>query len=393
MGILEKIKEEFLSGKPIVLIDEERELEADFVYPAQMITDDIVEFMTKYGKGLFCLVGPQNELLRRGFFRLPSNYSANYFIPVDFPSTKLSTGIPAKERAITCQKLVDETLTISNFKYPGHVTLIGAIEFSKRKGHSESSIELLKMLGFKPYSVIIEILDEKGDSHNLQYIDEICERFNLAKLTIKQVWREYIKNNQLLKIKACANLPTKFGVFKVLSFDNNLDQQEHFALLKEYKGIPLVRIHSECVTGDCLNSLRCDCGSQLEKALKIIQEHGGILLYLRQEGRGIGLSWKISAYELQDSGIDTYDANIKLGFNPDERDYAIAVQMLKTLGITKIKLLTNNPDKANQLENYGIKVEERIPLIGEIQTHNIRYLKTKVMKFGHTISEITNVEG
>lgn len=396
MGILEKVREEFLKNKPIILVDEEREIEGDLVFPAQMITPEIVEFMTKYGKGLFCVVAPQDELLNRGFFKLPSNFGANYFIPVDYPSSRLSTGIPAKERAITCQKIANSSCKINDFKYPGHVTVIGAVEFSKRKGHSESSVELLKMTGFKPYSVIIEILDEEGDSHNLRYLEKLAKQFDLLIISIKDVWKEYIKHQQLLRVKAKANLPTKYGTFKIVSFDNFLDAKDHFALVKDYSGIPFVRIHSECVTGDCLNSLRCDCGSQLENALRFIQKEGGVILYLRQEGRDIGLSWKVNAYELQDNGLDTYEANVKLGFKPDERDYAIAVQMLKAMEIDRIRLLTNNPDKVKQLREYGIDVVEEVPITGNITKQNVNYLKTKAEKFGHliqNIKDIQNVEG
>lgn len=391
----EVIRKEFLQGKPIVLIDPEREMEADFVYPAELITPEIVEFMTRYGKGLFCVVGPEKELLERGFFRLPSNYGANYFIPVDFPSTRLSTGIPAYERAVTCNKLAEAKTTLSDYKYPGHVMLIGATSFSRRRGHSESSVELVRMAGFRPYSVIVEILDENGDSHNLDFAYEIGKRFGILVLTIPDVWREYIKRTQLVKVKARASFPTKFGMFEIVSFENELDFKEHFALVKKYTETPLVRIHSECVTGDCLSSFRCDCGSQLERALEMIQKHGGILLYLRQEGRGIGLTWKIAAYELQDKGLDTYDANVQLGFKPDERDYAVAAQMLKALGVNEVKLLTNNSDKVNQLGAYGITVKERIPIVGRINKHNLKYLRTKVERFGHSINvdALENMEG
>ncbi|ODN29924.1 GTP cyclohydrolase II [Fervidobacterium thailandense] len=391
---MEIVREQFLQGKPVILIDPEREVEADFVYPAELITPEIVEFVTKYGKGLFCVVGPESELMERGFFKLPSNYGANYFVPVDFPSTKLATGIPASERAVTCNKLADRNTILKDYKYPGHVILIGASSFSKRKGHSESSVELVRMAGFSPYSVIVEILDEKGDSHNLEYAYDIGKRFGLTVLTIPEVWWEYVRRVQLVTVKARAFFPTKFGTFEIVSFENELDFKEHFALVKKYWGVPLVRIHSECVTGDCLSSLRCDCGSQLERALEMIYASGGILLYLRQEGRGIGLAWKVAAYELQDKGIDTYDANVQLGFKPDERDYAIAAQMLKALGATEIKLLTNNPDKVTQLEAYGVVVRERVPLFGKLNKHNLRYIKTKVEKFAHKIDVSNlNVEG
>lgn len=388
------VREQFLQGKPVILIDPEREMEADFVYPAEIISPEIVEFVTKYGKGLFCAVGPETELLERGFFKLPSNYGANYFIPVDFPSTKLATGIPAIERAVTCNRLADCKTTLKDYKYPGHVILIGATSFSKRRGHSESSVELVKLAGFSPYSVIVEILDEEGNSHNIQYAYDIGKRFGLTVLTIPEVWREYVRREQLVTVKSRALLPTRFGTFQIVSFENKLDFKEHFALVKNYSGVPLVRIHSECVTGDCLGSLRCDCGSQLERAMKMLNENGGILLYLRQEGRGIGLTWKVAAYELQDMGIDTYDANIQLGFKPDEREYAVAAQMLKAMGVTEVKLLTNNTDKIAQLESYGIIVTERVPLLGMVTKHNLRYIKAKVERFSHMINfDNLNAEG
>ncbi|MFN3691752.1 MAG: GTP cyclohydrolase II, partial [Fervidobacterium sp.] len=311
-------------------------------------------------------------------------------------------GIPTHERAITCKKISDASTKLNDFRYPGHVTLIGAKDFWYRKGHSESSVELVKMLGFSPYSVIIEILDENGDSHNLDYVYKLARKNNLLILSIKDVWKEYVKNNNLLSIKSKATLPTEFGIFKIISFERsdttfnrdlanvkNFQQTiDDFALFKEFEGIPIVRVHSECVTGDCLNSLRCDCGSQLSTALRVLQKYGGVLLYLRQEGRGIGLEWKVKAYELQDKGFDTYDANVALGFRPDERDYAIAVQMLKALQIKKVRLLTNNPEKVKQLENYGIEVVERIPLYGNITKSNAEYIKTKVEKFGHLFDDV-----
>lgn len=391
-SIFMRVRNSFLNGKPIILVDEEREVEADLVFPAELITGNITEFMVRYGKGLFCTVGPHDELIKRGFFKLPSNYGANYFIPIDYPLEENSTGIPTYERALTCNSISDNSKWANQFKYPGHVTLIGAIDFSKRKGHSESSVELLKICDFKPYSAIVEILDESGDSHNFHYIDELSKQFDLIKITIRDVWKEYIKNEQLINIVSRAKLPTDYGEFEIISFDNRLDYKEHFALVKEWHdGTPLVRIHSECITGDCLSSIRCDCGSQLENALSLISTHGGILIYLRQEGRGIGFTPKISAYALQDRGYDTYEANVCLGFKPDERDYASAFQMLRALGIHRIRLLSNNPDKRRQLNEYGLEIDVVENLYGRVTEYNKEYIATKISKFHHNINiEIVN---
>ncbi|WP_372589518.1 bifunctional 3,4-dihydroxy-2-butanone-4-phosphate synthase/GTP cyclohydrolase II [Fervidobacterium pennivorans subsp. shakshaketiis] len=384
---VQSIRDDFLNGKPVVVIDEEREIEADFVFPAELMDERITEFFVRYGKGLFCVVGPEENLLKRGFFRLPSNYGANYFVPIDWGT---GTGISTIERATTCNKISDETTTLQDFKYPGHVTLIGAKEFTTRRGHSESSVELVRLLGFKPFSCIVEILDETGNSHNLEYVKDLAKHFKLKVITINQIWKLYVKHEKLIEVKAVARLPTEYGEFEIYAFDNKLDGKEHVAIVRKWpdQSIPLVRIHSECFTGDTLSSLRCDCGSQLSSALKRIAENGGILIYLRQEGRGIGLTNKIKACSLQDKGIDTYEANVKLGFKPDERDYAAAYQILKSLGVQRIVLLTNNPEKVKQLEDFGISVERTERLFGRLTEHNKFYLKTKMVRFNHLLEGI-----
>jgi 3,4-dihydroxy 2-butanone 4-phosphate synthase/GTP cyclohydrolase II len=385
--LIQSIRDDFLNGKPVIVIDEEREIEADFVYPAELMNREITEFFVRYGKGLFCVVGPEENLLKRGFFRLPTNYGANYFVPIDWG---FGTGISTVERATTCNKISDESTTLQDFKYPGHVTLIGAKGFTTRRGHSESSVELVRLLGFKPFSCIVEILDENGDSHNLEYVKHLAKQFNLKVLTINQIWKLYIKHEQLIKVKSTARLPTEYGEFEIYAFDNRLDGKEHVAIVKKWpdQSIPLVRIHSECFTGDTLSSLRCDCGSQLSSALNRIAENGGILIYLRQEGRGIGLTNKINAYHLQDKGLDTYEANITLGFKPDERDYTAAYQILKSLGVKRLVLLTNNPEKVKQLEDFGIHVERTERLFGRVTEHNKFYLKTKMVRFNHLLKDI-----
>lgn len=389
--VLKAVRSEFLKGNPVVILDENREVEGDFVFPAELMGERQANLFVKEGRGLFCVVGPEEELLERGFFKLPTNYGANYFVPVDFGD---GTGVSAAERATTCRKVAERRLTISSFKYPGHVMVIGAKKFATRRGHSEASTALVEMCGFSPYSAIVEILNEEGNSHDLEHVRRLAREKNLVLLSIEDVWRLYVKHKQLIRVKARAKLPTEFGTFEIVSFENELDFKEHFAVVRDWgTGVPLVRVHSECVTGDCLSSLRCDCGSQLSRALKLIGERGGVLIYLRQEGRGIGLSEKICAYQLQDGGLDTYDANVVLGHKPDERDYAAAYQILKALGIERIVLLTNNPDKERQLSEYGIEIVKTERLFGRVTPYNEKYLLAKATRLRHRLEELLRGKG
>ncbi|PLV57199.1 bifunctional 3,4-dihydroxy-2-butanone-4-phosphate synthase/GTP cyclohydrolase II [Thermotoga sp. SG1] len=382
---MESLREFFESGKPAVLVDRKREKEADFVFPAQLITEEVANFFVTHGKGLFCIAADEEDLLRRGFVKLSTNYRANYFLPVDWGN---GTGISASERAETCRK-VAEGKFFHEFRYPGHVAVLGGVGFQRRQGHTEASLEVVQLAGYNRYAVIIEILNDRGDSHDLDFVFRIAEKFSLPVIEMEEVWQEFIRKKQLITKKAEALLPTDFGVFKIVSFENHLDRKEHFAVVKEPFGeVVPVRIHSECVTGDVLSSLRCDCGSQLANFLKYISNHGGVLIYLRQEGRGIGLSNKIAAYSLQDTGLDTVEANRALGFSEDERDYAPAAQILKALGIRKVLLFTNNQRKAVDLERYGIEVVETKRLYGRVTSHNRFYLSTKMRKLGHKLEEI-----
>jgi len=382
---VESLREFFESGKPAVLVDRKRENEADFVFPAQLITEEVANFFVTHGKGLFCVAADEEDLLRRGFVKLSSNYQANYFLPVDWGS---GTGISASERAETCRK-VAEGKFFHEFRYPGHVAVLGGVGFQRRQGHTEASLEIVQLAGYNRYAVIIEILSDRGDSHDLDFVFRLAEKFSLPVLEMEEVWQEFIRKKQLITKKAEANLPTDFGVFKIVSFENHLDNKEHFAVVKEPFGeVVPVRIHSECVTGDVLSSLKCDCGSQLANFLRYMSAHGGILIYLRQEGRGIGLSNKIAAYSLQDKGLDTVEANRVLGFSEDERDYAPAVQILKALGIERVLLFTNNQRKTVGLEKYGIEVVETKRLYGRVTPHNRFYLSTKMKKLGHELEEI-----
>jgi len=244
----------------------------------------------------------------------------------------------------------------------------------------------MEFLGFKRYALIIEILDEKGDSHNREYALKFAEEHGLPVITTDDVWREFVRRKQLIRVYANARLPTKYGEFRIIAFENELDFKEHVAIVKEpYGDVPLVRIHSKCLTGDTLASLKCDCGSQLANSLRMIAQEGGILLYMDQEGRGIGLKEKIKAYELQDKGLDTVEANKALGFKADERTYEAAFQMLRALGVSKVRLITNNPAKAKALEEFGIEVVEVVPAPPEVTEYNRNYLKVKVEKLGHKL--------
>jgi 3,4-dihydroxy 2-butanone 4-phosphate synthase/GTP cyclohydrolase II len=387
---LEKLRKSLLEGKPIILIDEEREVEADLIYPAELANAEVINFMLQ-AKGMLCLAMDEEEALKRGFFKLPSkNNETNFLISVDYKET--FTGISAEERALTAKKIA-EGLDIKHFRYPGHLHLLGGIGINKRKGHTEASLELVEMLGFKRYAVIIELLDEEGNSHNFEFIRNFAKKHDLPMVTIKEVFKEVVRKKCFVKVFAQAKLPSKYGTFKIVAFENELDFKEHVAIVKEPYDVPLVRLHSECLTGDTLASLKCDCGSQLANALKMIAQEGGILLYLRQEGRGIGLKNKIRAYELQDKGFDTFEANKMLGFSEDERDFSIAYQMLKALGVSKVRLLTNNPRKVKALEEFGIEVVEVIPIFGEVNEINKPYLEAKMLKLGHNLKPLLEGKG
>ncbi|MDK2945865.1 bifunctional 3,4-dihydroxy-2-butanone-4-phosphate synthase/GTP cyclohydrolase II [Geotoga petraea] len=387
-----EIKEAFEQGKPVIITDQKREFEADLVFPSEIMKKEIINFMIAEGKGVLCTVADEKELLNKGFFKMPGNgldkHSTNFFVPIDY---KLSdTGVTAIERCNTI-KFLSEGHGPSMFSYPGHVALLGSKPFQERQGHTEASVELVKLLGYKKFATIIEILNKDGDSHDFDFAVDMSNKYGLPMVSIDEIYKEYIKNTKLVYKAAEAKLPTEFGEFKIIGFYNNIDEKEHFALTYgdlHDKPIP-VRIHSECVTGDAFSSLKCDCGSQLKNAMKYISENGkGIIIYLRQEGRGIGITNKIKAYSLQDKGLDTVDANEVIGLPADNRDYAVASQILEELGVTDIELLSNNKDKENQLVNYGINVVNRKNIFGNVNEHNHNYLKTKFERFGHDLKNI-----
>lgn len=383
-----EIRKAFLSGNPIMLIDDKREMEADLVFPSELVTPGVVNKMLE-AKGMLCVAMDDQELIGKGFFKLPSKQGeTNFFIPID--QLNAGTGISVRDRAKTIKALANGK-DVNAFKYPGHVHLLGGIGLNHRQGHTELSLEIMELCGFSRSAVIIEKLDDFGDSHNMDFIEGYAKEKGYITVMRKEVIQEFTKHKQLIKISSIASLPTRFGNFRIVSFENKYDFLEHIALVYgdiSKEPVP-VRIHSECLTGDALESLRCDCGFQLRNAMNYIKNQGkGIILYLRQEGRGIGLRNKVKAYHLQDDGMDTVEANLALGFPEDIRDYGVASQMLKALGVSKVVLLTNNPQKVAQLEYYGMEVNKTERIFGEITLYNEFYLRTKMKKMGHKVKEM-----
>ena len=386
---------ELQQGRMVILVDDEdRENEGDIVVAAEKVTDADINFMSTHAKGLICLPMAESFIER---LKLPmmaatnrSPFGTAFTVSIE-AATGVSTGISAKDRAHTIRVAVDDKTAADDIISPGHVFPLKAREKGvlERTGQTEGSVDLMKIAGLKPAAVICEIINHDGTMSRRDDLAQFSKKHNIPMITVKDIIEYRIKTETLLRAEAISRLPLMVhGEFEMTVFDNDLDSFEHFALVKPPKianQIPLVRIHSECITGDVFGSCRCDCGSQLTHSLKQISEHGGILIYLRQEGRGIGLANKLKAYALQDKGYDTVDANLELGLPIDGRDYAIAYQILKYYGLNMIRLLTNNPFKVAALEKYGIQVQERIPLTIEPNDDNLNYLKTKKDKLGHLL--------
>jgi len=380
----------------IVADDEDRENEGDLVMAASLVTPDHINFMTKYGRGLIC-VALTNE--RADALELPLMTEANtapqgtaFTISVDAHRRfGVTTGISAHDRAKTIQVLLDPRTTPTDLRRPGHIFPLRAKAGGvlRRVGQTEAGVDLARLAGLEPAGVICEILNEDGTMARRPQLEEIAREHDLKFITVAQLVAYRLTKTRLVKRVATADLPTKLGNFQVLGYESIVDQREHLALVKgdvSGKANVLVRMHSECMTGDVFASLRCDCGDQLEAAMRQIEEEGlGAIVYLRQEGRGIGLGNKLKAYALQDEGMDTVEANERLGFKPDLRDYGIGAQILLDLGLTSIRLLTNNPRKIVGLDGYDIEITGREPLKVPAGEHNERYLDTKRTKLGHLL--------
>jgi 3,4-dihydroxy 2-butanone 4-phosphate synthase/GTP cyclohydrolase II len=393
---IEEAIREISEGHIIIVVDDEdRENEGDFLMAADKVTPEAVNFMAKHGRGLICMPCIAERLDELNIHPMVTDNTSTHetaFTVSIGAKGKITTGISAYDRAATIQAVVDPRTRPEDISKPGHVFPLRAREGGvlRRAGHTEAAVDLARLAGFFPAGVICEIMNEDGTMARVPQLTEIKERFGLKLVTIEDLIRYRSRTEKLVHRIVEVRLPTEYGEFRGIGYESVTDGRCHMALVKgdvEGKDNVLVRVHSECLTGDVFHSLRCDCGNQLKLALKMIEEEGeGVLLYIiGHEGRGIGLPHKLRAYKLQEEGKDTVEANLELGFPPDARDYGIGAQILSDLGLTTMRLLTNNPAKRVGLEGYGLKVVERIPLITEPQEENFYYLKAKQDKLDHIL--------
>lgn len=391
---IEEAIEDLKKGKMVVVVDDEdRENEGDLVIPIEMVTPETVNFMVTHARGLICAPIEKAKADALGISPMVKNNSdpkeTAFTVTIDYIDS--TTGISAFERCVTLQKLIDPSVTESDFTRPGHIFPLIAKEGGvlKRTGHTEASIDLAKLAGFEPAAAICEIMNEDGTMARVPDLVKYVEKHDLKLITIADLIAYRRAEECLVERATEAKMPTKYGEFNMVGYVNKLNGEHHVALVKGdvTTGDPvLVRVHSECLTGDAFGSLRCDCGQQYAEAMKRIEEEGkGILLYMRQEGRGIGLINKIKAYALQDEGMDTVEANEALGFSADLRDYGIGAQILRDLGVKKLKLMTNNPKKLSGLEGYGLELSERVAIKMNHNELNEYYLRTKKEKLGHLL--------
>lgn len=396
---IEDIIEDVREGKMIIIVDDEdRENEGDVMIAAEKATPEAITFMARYACGLICLSMTEERVK---MLDLPlmvqdntSPYNTAFTVSIE-AKEGVTTGISAYDRAKTIQVAIDDNATANDLARPGHIFPLMARNGGVlvRVGHTEASVDLARLAGLKPAGVICEIMKEDGTMARLPDLEEFAEKHGLKIVSIADLIKYKTRNEKLVRRVTETRIPTRYGgEFKLIGYENDMDKKTHLALVKgdiSPDDNVLVRVHSECFTGDVLGSMRCDCGDQLQTALKMIEKEGkGVFLYMRQEGRGIGLLNKLKAYNLQDLGHDTVEANIALGFSPDLRDYGIGAQILNDIGVRKMRLLTNNPRKIKGLEGYGLTVVERVPLEILPTKDSITYLKTKKKKLGHILNNL-----
>ena len=402
---IESAIQDIKRGKLVVVADDEdRENEGDFVTAAATITPEVINFMSKHGRGLICAALPEEKCDELGLELMVNNNTAlhetAFTVSVDLLGHGCTTGISAQDRSKTIQALINPFTKPSDLGRPGHIFPLRAKNGGvlRRAGHTEAAVDLARLAGFEPGGVLVEIMNEDGTMARLPQLIDVAKKFDFKIISIKDLIEYRIKSDSLIEEVVRVDMPTKYGDFKLVAFreknspmESYRTTNEHLALLKgkwEKDEPVLVRVHSSCFTGDILGSLRCDCGEQLQKAMKMVQAEGkGAILYMNQEGRGIGLLNKLKAYRLQEQGMDTVEANLHLGFKMDQRDYGLGAQMLRHLGITKLKLMTNNPKKRVGLIGYGLEIVENIPIEIFPNIHNEKYLQTKRDKLGHEILE------
>lgn len=388
--------EDFKLGKMVIVVDDEdRENEGDFIIAAQHTTPESINFMSKEGRGLICAALTEERCVALDLEPMVSSntslHETAFTVSVDLIGKGTTTGISAHDRAKTIQALVDSKTKPSDLGRPGHIFPLRAKAGGvlRRTGHTEATVDLARLAGLEPAGVLVEVMNEDGTMARLPQLIEIGKKFGLKIISIKDLIDYRLKTDSLIEELVRVDMPTKYGHFTLVAFKEKISGAEHLALVKgnwaENEAV-LTRVHSSCFTGDILGSLRCDCGEQLQQAMKMVeQEEKGIILYMNQEGRGIGLINKLKAYKLQEEGMDTVEANLHLGFGMDERDYGVGAQMLRYLGATKLKLMSNNPRKRAGLKGYGLEIVEIVPIEMNPNSHNLKYLETKRDKLGHEI--------